>query len=80
MPKVNKPAPQSNQAYEPDRLWEQLLSRLPASIKDAFATLDPSDQQAVLAHLRRMVTEPGWQPEQRLSATAALDALTSEED
>lgn len=80
MPKVNKQAPRSSQAYDPEWLWEQLLSRLPASIKDAFATLDPSDQQAVLAHLQRMVTEPGWQPEQRLSATTALDVLISEED
>ncbi len=80
MPKVNKQVPPRSQAYEPERLWEKLLSRLPASIKDAFAALDPSDQQAVLAHLQRMVTEPGWQPEQRLSAIAALDVLISEED
>jgi NADH:ubiquinone oxidoreductase subunit E len=58
-------------------LWEDLLSRQPETIQEAFASLDPSDQKAVLTHLQRMVSESGWQPEQRLSARAALDVLLS---
>jgi hypothetical protein len=61
-----------------EMLWEDLLSRQPAPIKAAFASLDPSDQKAVLVHLQRMVNEPGWQPEQRLSAKTALDVLLSQ--
>jgi hypothetical protein len=65
---------------EPRQLWEDLLSRQPETIKEVYLSLDPADQQVVLSHLHRMVTESGWQPEQRLSAKAALDTLISEED
>ncbi len=65
---------------QPEQLWEDLLSRQPGPIKAAFASLQQSDQQAVLAHLQRMVSETGWQPEQRISARAALEVLLSEED
>jgi hypothetical protein len=80
MHKTVKQAQPSRQLDEPEQLWENLLSRQPGPRKAALASLDPSDQKAVIAHLQLMVSEPGWQPEQRLSATAALDALLSEED
>jgi hypothetical protein len=65
-----------NDALEqPEQFWDDLLSRQPSPIKAAFASLQPSDQLAVLAHLQRMVSETGWQPEQRISARAALDVL-----
>ena len=56
-------------------LWDSLLSRQPAQIRAAYASLTGAEQQAVLNHLRRMAQEPGWNPEQRKSAQAALDAL-----
>lgn len=56
-------------------LWDRLLSRNSKLIRSAYDKLDPSDQAAVLAHLERMVTEPGWQPEQRDSAASALKAI-----
>lgn len=56
-------------------LWERLLSRQPEEVRTAFLSLSTREQEAVLAHLGRMVTEPGWHPEQRTSAQAALDAL-----
>jgi hypothetical protein len=59
-------------------LWDHLLSRSPEQVREAFAGLDEAGRQAVLAHLRRMAGEPGWQPEQRASAQAALDALAAE--
>jgi hypothetical protein len=59
-------------------IWDNLLSRQADFIRPAFASLSEQDQQTVLAHLQRMVTEPGWQPEQRISAKAALDVLTGE--
>ena len=65
---------------QPEQFWEELLSRQPSPIKAAFASLQPADQQAVLAHLQRMVSETGWQPEQVISARAALEILLSEED
>lgn len=58
-------------------LWDDLLSRQPDLIKAAFASLDVSDQQTVLTHLQKMVREDGWQPEQRLSAEAALEVLVA---
>ncbi len=59
-----------------EELWNQLLSRHPRTIQAAYTTLLPADQKAVLAHLQRMISEPGWQPEQRISAEAALKVLS----
>lgn len=56
-------------------LWDGLLSRQPELVRAAFSSLDLAERAAVLAHLRRIVSEAGWHPEQRLSAQAALDAL-----
>jgi hypothetical protein len=58
-----------------ETLWDDLLSRDQELVRAAFGTLSAEEQKSVLAHLQRMVNEPGWQPEQRLSALAALDAL-----
>jgi hypothetical protein len=58
-------------------LWDNLLSRQPDQIREAFGALSPVEQQAVLAHLKRIVNEPGWHSEQRLSAQAALSALVT---
>jgi hypothetical protein len=58
-----------------DSTWEVLLSREPDRILAVFASLSPPEQEAVIAHLEKMVSEPGWQPGQRLSAQAALDAI-----
>jgi len=60
-----------------DRLWSNLLSRQPALIREAFEGLSPSEQQSIIDHLRKMAHEAGWQPEQRLSAQAALNVLIS---
>jgi hypothetical protein len=78
MNKVTKQTQRSRQLQETEQVWEELLSRQPETIKAAFASLDLSDQKAVLTHLKRMARELGWQPEQRLSATAALDVIVSQ--
>jgi hypothetical protein len=67
-------------AESPEQIWEELLSRQPGLIKAAFASLEPTDQKAVLSHLQHMVNENGWQPEQRISARAALDVLLSQSE
>jgi len=56
-------------------LWDALLSRQEDQVRAAFETLDETERRAVLAHLQSMASEPGWHPEQRLSAEAALRAL-----
>ena len=58
-----------------EELWNNLLSRQSELIREAFYSLDPPSQKTVLAHLKRMVSEAGWQPEQRTSARAALKVL-----
>jgi hypothetical protein len=60
-----------------EKLWNDLLSRETKKVKMAFARLDKENQQAILQHLTRMSTEPGWHPEQRASAEVALQALVS---
>jgi hypothetical protein len=63
-----------------ENIWERLLSRQPTLIGKAYQNLDPVERKAVLDHLIRMVTESGWQPEQRISAQAALDSLSEYPD
>ena len=58
-----------------ENIWDMLLSRQPVMIEKAFASLESDQQKAVLDHLQRMVAELGWQPEQRVSAQAALDTI-----
>jgi hypothetical protein len=58
-----------------ENLWEQLLSRQPERARAVFFSLAPEQQAAVLDHLKRMVTEAGWHPEQRISAEAALESI-----
>ena len=52
--------------------WDQLLSRQPEQIQAAFSQLTAEERSAVVAHLRRMASEPGWLEVQRASAQAAL--------
>ena len=58
-----------------ESIWETLLSREPDRIVTVFESLSPAEREAVLVHLEKMVSESGWQPGQRLSAQAALDAI-----
>jgi hypothetical protein len=59
----------------PEQFWEQLLSRQPDQVVAAYARLALDEQAYVLRHLEQMAAEPGWHPEQRLSAQAALEAI-----
>ena len=58
--------------------WSEILSREPERIRAAYKSLSPIEKKAVLDHLKRMVTEDGWHPEQFVSASQALDALEGE--
>ena len=61
-----------------DALWNDLLSCENELVRKAFNSLDPPSQKTVLAHLKRMASEAGWQPEQRTTAKAALQALENQ--
>lgn len=56
-------------------IWDMLHSRQPAMIEKAFTSLESDQKKAVMDHLQILVAEPGWQPEQRVSAQAALDTI-----
>jgi hypothetical protein len=75
MNSVQRQAQRSKRLEQLEVLWNDLLSRKPELIRAAFASLDTPNQEDVLAHLQRMVSEAGWQPEQRASAKAAIQAL-----
>lgn len=49
-------------------LWDAILSRKPEQIRAAFLPLNPDERKELIAHLKRMVSEEGWHPEQRKSA------------
>ena len=61
---------------DPQEFWDELLSGEPERVHAAFASLGAGERRAVIAHLGRMASEPGWQPEQRASAQAALGILS----
>jgi hypothetical protein len=63
-----------------EALWNNLLSRQPELIREAFNSLDSSTQEIVLAHLKNMAGDPGWQTEQIISAKVALHALEGQID
>ncbi len=62
---------------ELDIFWENMLSRDPARVRDAWGTLTVEERIAIRAHLVRMASEEGWAEPQRISAQAALDALAA---
>ncbi|MHC1783353.1 MAG: hypothetical protein AB9891_11480 [Anaerolineaceae bacterium] len=61
-----------------EQFWDNLLSRDPDKILEAFQSLHVSSRPSVLQHLRVMVTEEGWQLEQIASAQVALAVLQKE--
>lgn len=68
--------PESSDSAEPlALLWDAILSRQPGRIRSMYQALDPAARKAIFAHLRKMVTEDGWHPEQRSSAQIALDEI-----
>ena len=66
---------ESSSTSDLDNLWDFLLSRQPEQVRSAFLSLPENERQLVVAHLQRMASEPGWHPEQVISARAALLAL-----
>lgn len=58
-----------------DLLWDNLLSREPEKIRPAFIHLSQSECSAVIEHLNRMISEDGWHPEQKKSASIALQII-----
>lgn len=58
-----------------EKFWDDMLSRNPQQILEAFQPLNKHDRQVVLDHLNRMLNEVGWHSDQRDSAQAALHAL-----
>jgi hypothetical protein len=57
--------------------WDAILSRQPDQIRAAYSRLDAGERLELIAHLQRMAGEPGWHPEQRKSAQAALETILS---
>ncbi len=62
-----------------EKTWGEILSRRPARIRRMYALLDEASQKEVMDHLRRMVSEDGWQEPQVISARAALAALETKD-
>lgn len=60
---------------DPEIFWSQLLSRKAAQTREAWQSINAEEKSAVLAHLKRMVSEEGWSEPQRISAQAALDVI-----
>jgi hypothetical protein len=78
---MNSTLRQAQRSKRPEQLeglWNGLLSRQPELIRSTFASLDTPNQNIVLAHLQRMVSEAGWQPEQRASAKVAIQVLDTQ--
>ena len=61
-----------------ESLWDRLLSRQQDLIRDSYFTLSAEERESVFKHLVRMTNEPGWHEEQRISAQAALRAISDQ--
>ncbi len=72
--------PRRNNIDPLEKFWDAVLSRSPRRIRAAIRPLDDLARAALIAHLSRMTTESGWQPEQQESARAALKVIVPEED
>ena len=53
-------------------LWDKILSRVPEQVRQAYHTLAKSEKETVRTHLRKMIAESDWHPEQKISAKEAL--------
>lgn len=58
-----------------ETFWADIFSKEPVKIIAAMDSLSEEEQQAVINHLQRMVTETGWTEGQRKNARSALDIL-----
>jgi hypothetical protein len=61
-----------------ETLWTEILSRQEERVKAAYSLLSEEEQETVIAHLNKMVSEEGWHPEQVVSAITALEAILDE--
>ena len=59
--------------------WGEILSRQAERVQTAYSTLSEDEKFAILKHLKRMTTEPGWHPDQVESASTALEILKDKE-
>jgi hypothetical protein len=55
--------------------WQDILSSQPERILCAFQELSADQQQAVITHLQKMMTEKGWHAAQVNSATIAMNTI-----
>lgn len=55
--------------------WTEILSRQAEHVHAAYSALPEEEKIAILIHLKKMTTEPGWHPEQVESASTALEIL-----
>lgn len=62
--------------FDIEALWGDLLSQEAGRIKTTFNRLLPAEQENILKHLKRMATESDWHPNQRVAAQAALQILS----
>jgi len=61
--------------FDIEHFWSSILSRDETLVCSVYATLSQEEKEAVISHLQRMASEPGWHPEQRKSAQVALEVL-----
>lgn len=59
----------------PEAIWDAILSREATRIIQTWQKLNQEEQNSLLTHLERMVSEDGWHSEQVISAQSALDVL-----
>jgi hypothetical protein len=58
-----------------ESFWENLLSRQPDLVRFAINSVDKTTRKQVIEHLREIIVEEGWHPEQVISARTALEIL-----
>jgi len=61
-----------------EEFWDKLLSKHDEHINAAYQSLSQTERQHVIAHLKHMISDPDFLPEQKESAFKALHCITGQ--
>jgi hypothetical protein len=61
--------------FSPEDFWGNILSRDADLIRPEIDRVSNDERTRIINHLQKMVSEPGWHEEQKISARYALDVI-----
>ena len=65
----------SSSIFSSEDLWSEILSQDREAINRVFEFLDADASQNIKSHLEKIISEDGWHPSQKASASFALGVI-----